>query len=112
MIEKGANLNIQNKNGNTPLNLAIFNSKNIAILLIEKGANLDIQDYRGNTPLHDAIAYELEDISRLLIEKGADFTFKNKDGITSFGYASKRNHEKALEKFGIRKKRSLHPYKK
>ena len=63
LVDAGANLDIQNDNGYTPLHLAVRcpgkiddnlyeNYLNIANLLIKSGANLEITDEEGQTPLH------------------------------------------------------------
>ena len=50
-VEKGANLNMQNKEGNTPLHLALIckNDRVIKILMDNKAA-LDIPNSKGEIP--------------------------------------------------------------
>ncbi|OUM60551.1 hypothetical protein PIROE2DRAFT_46137, partial [Piromyces sp. E2] len=51
--QPSANVNTQNKNGNTALHLACQNkNENIVKCLIEKGANVNTQNKDENTPLH------------------------------------------------------------
>ena len=51
LIEKGADLNIQNKSGDTPLHWASWKGhRDIAFALIENGADLHIQNNLGNKP--------------------------------------------------------------
>ena len=66
LLEKGADPNIQNQCGKTPLHLL----KNIkqTKLLLESGANPNIQNINGDTPLH--LIMNVEQI-KLLLEKGA-----------------------------------------
>lgn len=64
LIEKGADVNIQDKNGQTALTLAL--SKGIGII---QKRFIENEDYL--------------EIARLLIEKGADINAKNKDGFTA-----------------------------
>jgi ankyrin repeat protein len=48
MIDAGANLNVQDKNGNTPLhNAARFGNEEIADILIEAGADVNILNNAG-----------------------------------------------------------------
>ena len=50
-VDKGANINIQNKEGNTPLHLALKNKHNKVIkILMEKKAALDIPNSDGEIP--------------------------------------------------------------
>lgn len=75
MIEKGANINVKNLNGQTPLHVAILtNNIEIAKYLIEKGADLNIKDCKGQTPLYLAILKNNVEIAKLLIKKGANIT--------------------------------------
>jgi len=55
LIERGANMNSQDTNGDTPLHRAAFaysrNSLNTVRLLIEKGANMNLVNYQGKRPV-------------------------------------------------------------
>jgi ankyrin repeat protein len=89
LIEKGANLNIQNEEGETALIIASGNGyTDIVRLLIEAGATLDIQDKDGDTALMLASSTE---IVRLLIEAGINLNIQNNDGHTALITATKRN---------------------
>ncbi len=51
LLEKGADFNLTDKYGNTPLNSAVFNGHiQIVKLLLEKGADVNLKDICGNTP--------------------------------------------------------------
>ena len=56
LIEKGANINLKDEHGNTPLHYAVQhispNMVDIVRLLIESGANVKSQNNDGQTPLH------------------------------------------------------------
>ena len=78
LLEAGAEINITNQYGETPLHLA--RSKEQIKLLLETGANPNIQDKFGETPLHWCWN-NLEKI-RLLLEAGADYTIRNNKGLT------------------------------
>jgi len=85
LIDKGANLNIKDKMGNTPLSLTIkHNDYPNAGRLILAGADLNIQDNDGYTALIGAITAEKNqlEIAKLLIEKGADLNIQNNNGNT------------------------------
>ena len=54
LIEKGANIHVQNDRRDTPLHEAIsYKLEDISKLLIEKGVNINVQNNHGNTPLHE-----------------------------------------------------------
>ena len=56
LAEAGANLNVPDRDGTTPLVMAILNRHNdVAALLIEKGAQLDAADSVGMTALYAAV---------------------------------------------------------
>lgn len=80
LIKKGANINIQNKDGQTPLMYSIIRcSPDLTKLLIEKGANINIQNKQGQTPLMFSIARDYPDLTKLLIEKGAQLDLQDDD---------------------------------
>ena len=51
LISNGADLNIQDENGNTPLHIALYQDESMSIceLLINSGARLDIENSEGET---------------------------------------------------------------
>ena len=50
MVEKGAKIDLQNKDGDSALIFACHNDQpELAKLLVEKGANLDLQNKNGQT---------------------------------------------------------------
>jgi len=52
LLEKGADVKVANRDGNTPLHLAAFMChQEVVDLLIEHGAQLDRKNNRGETPL-------------------------------------------------------------
>lgn len=84
-LAKGANLNIQDSFGNTPLIVACQNGhSSVCHLLVEHGASLKCSNHRGNTPLHYCFAYHFEDLGKFLISQGADEFAVNADGLTCY----------------------------
>ena len=110
LLENGANINLQDRSGNTSLILAlrdiylyfyeiydehcflkhfIVSSFEIMELLLENGADPNIQNKSGYTVLMIAsIKKKPLKIIKLLIENGANPDLKNKDGKTAFDLAS------------------------
>ncbi|KAK2710168.1 ankyrin-3-like [Artemia franciscana] len=90
LLNKGANVNAKQKDGTTPLHIAI-QSYHITVteLLLESGANVDSKIENGTTALH--IAAELGRISseiiRFLLEFGADINSVDDVGKTALHIA-------------------------
>ncbi|WP_252320928.1 ankyrin repeat domain-containing protein [Spiroplasma endosymbiont of Lariophagus distinguendus] len=74
LIEKGADVNIQNKDNFTPLHYAVISrDKEIVKLFLENNANPNIQDKYGITPLNWTVMYSINlDIIKILIKHGAN----------------------------------------
>jgi hypothetical protein len=73
ILAKGANVNVENREGNTPLILAIrHKSYNTALVLIENGASINVKNKRGLTPLIVAAKNGLPRTVQLLIANGVD----------------------------------------
>lgn len=91
LIENGANVNVKDKNGGTPLMHAVlragrgakditenspikeqvYKNDKIAKLLIKKGAKVNVKDYKGNTALKIAKLHQNQEMIKLLKEAGA-----------------------------------------
>jgi ankyrin repeat protein len=83
LIDAGADLNYQDKNGHTALMYCVyFDNINLLKLLIDNGANLNLKNTSGCTALYISGYYKNLDIANILIQSGADVTIKNKDGYT------------------------------
>jgi hypothetical protein len=94
LLKRGANPNVQDKKGWTPLHWAAGRGyAEIVRLLLEYGADANARDKDARTPLHFASGFGRADVVLLLLEHGADVNAKNKDGRTplhiaaSWGYA-------------------------
>ena len=80
LIAEGADINIQDKHGYTPLLWACCrNNQEIAHKLIEAGANVNASNINGGTPLYWACEFNNQGIIQKLIMHGAipDYTLKN-----------------------------------
>ena len=93
LIKSGANINIQNYFGSTPLHY----SKTIEQikLLLEAGANPNIQNNKGNTPLH---IFEIKEQIKLLLNAKANPNIQNKFGNTPLHFATNDEQIKLLLK--------------
>ena len=67
----------------TPLHYAVDRSfRDVATFLIDNGAQLDAQDTSGETPLMIAVLCEHEELLKLLLDRGADKSIRNCEGLT------------------------------
>jgi len=72
LLEAKANINTRDKNGFTPLMLAILNCNDKTVKkLVKKGADLNIKNNKGLTSLTLARAYSKNKTIKLLIKYGA-----------------------------------------
>lgn len=89
LIEEGANVNVTDALGRTPLHMTAFYGRpKTAALLIASGANVNAKDRVGMTPLHAAVlaggAQEVE----LLLDKKADINAQSEIGLTPLHLAA------------------------
>ena len=104
LIHKGANVDMQDQKGFTPLYLSVrVRHLNMVAYLIEVGgANIDIPSRSGYTPL--ALAAEMGnlDIVEYLVDHGADLNFANVKGSTPISNAVKNGHLDVVRYLGER----------
>ncbi|WP_264707159.1 ankyrin repeat domain-containing protein [Wolbachia endosymbiont (group A) of Acrocera orbiculus] len=82
-IRQGANVNVQGRQGWTPVFWAIQkNNFNIVELLLDNSADIKVKDNEGWTPLHWAVQLDLLNMVKYLAEKGADIDALTADGRT------------------------------
>lgn len=91
LIKRGADLNFQNKNGDSPLMSAVSHT-GILKLLLEKGANPNQANSEGVTPLMAVVQGARYDKTKgekvnILLQKGADLNAKDKNGRTALDIA-------------------------
>lgn len=92
-IAKGEDVNLKDKNGDTPLITAVKNGNlEITRMLIDAKADVNVKDNAGNTPLIIICKTKRTDIAELLIKAGADVNEKNNSGETSLLNASKNGN--------------------
>ncbi|MBQ8251561.1 MAG: ankyrin repeat domain-containing protein [Alphaproteobacteria bacterium] len=84
LIEAGADINALNKEGKTPLMVALKHHAKDVIPFLIKHPNIDlnVQDESGNTALHIATKDKLYPTVKLLSEQGARVDIKNEQGKT------------------------------
>ena len=83
LLDRQANLNMQDKGGNTALIAAVRDGWTpILGLFLSKGADPNIQDNSGDTALICAVGAGRSQAVKLLLEMGADPSIKNSRGET------------------------------
>lgn len=90
LIARGADINALDKNGTSPLNIAVHYSRpGIVQLLIDNGARVNsIHKALNNTNLMSAAFEGKLHILEILLPKVNNINFQNKDGLTALMYAS------------------------
>ncbi len=91
LIERGADVDIENYKGQTALHLAAsrsFENTPIVEKLVKAHAKLDIIDNEGLTPLHFAVQNGHGNITALLIQLGADVNRQDFQGRTPLHFAA------------------------
>lgn len=92
LIDSGADVNIKDSGGDTPLIYAAYDSDpEIIKFLLAQGADINVQDDEGITALMKAIQYNLSvEVTRVLIDAGADIELRDKNGKCAFDYLELR----------------------
>ena len=111
----GADVNVKDKRGFTPLHWASISGHKEAVeLLIAKGADVNAMRGGGGTPLSYASSWGHEEIVELLIAKGADVNVKDAFSETPLDVATHPDNPNAsaetatlLRKHGGKTKKEL-----
>jgi hypothetical protein len=95
LIEAGADMNTQDREGITPLYLAAQEGNPMIVMeLIKAGADVDLAGHDGGTPLHMAANNGHEGCAALLIQAGANVHRQTATGLTPIQLAIDYKHEK------------------
>ncbi|KXH34033.1 hypothetical protein CSIM01_02368 [Colletotrichum simmondsii] len=91
--EHEASLDAQDRQGNTPLHLAVCHDRpgehgDMVSLLIQMGARVDLWSTKGFTPLRWCLKYGLTDRATPLIHRKAELDVEDKDGWTPMRWAA------------------------
>ena len=71
-LDLGANVNIQNSDGLTPLHSAAFRGRDMVSLLLDRGADIHASGESVATPFHWASGHNSAEVVALLLDHGAD----------------------------------------
>ena len=102
LLDAGAEFRVKNKNGETPMDLAIENRKESSYRMLHQllrdGTDVGVSymnviyDKNGNTFLHKAVLEGHIDIVKLLLDAGADKDVKDWYGSTPLHMATQNHH--------------------
>jgi ankyrin repeat protein len=104
LIEAGAEVNIQDADGNSPLHAVVQREvetvengfERSTRILLENGADPNAKNKSGITPIHSAAFGGLVPVVRLLLEKGVDVNAKSDENITPLHFAVERGNEETV----------------
>lgn len=90
LLKSGADANVRNHEGETPLMVLAFHHDNpeIAKILIDHGADIEAKDNSNDTPIIEAAWGGRPNLTKLLIEKGAKVNAQSANGKTPLHWAS------------------------
>jgi ankyrin repeat protein len=92
LLQRGADPNIRNKKGVTPLQLATtLNLVDAVEALIKRGAQVNISDQTGETPLIAAVHQRSIPMIRRLLAQGADPDHNDNSGRSARDYVALMN---------------------
>lgn len=108
LISKGAKIDARDNLGQTPLMRAAEKLPELASILLDLGADVNAQDNAKLTPLMHFVLQcdpgQSSDVldpylvaMRMIVEKGANTTLKNREGLTALGIAQAKENEAGME---------------
>jgi ankyrin repeat protein len=92
LIDHNANVNAQDKDGNTPLLLLCQMSGMTELIqfMIERGANVNARTEDFVRPIHMALQEGQYDVAKILVENGAQINHETSEGYTTLHLAALR----------------------
>lgn len=95
LLDRGADVDIQSQSGHTAISLAVSNNHpEVVKQLIDRGANVHLASTNGWSPIQ--LAYDSGEITRLLMEAGADGRRATND-LTPLYFAASRNSTETVQ---------------
>ena len=107
LIESGAQIDVQDSNGDTPLHYACkYNNRYLVKILLEKGGDVSLKNHKGQTPL-DVAAHEDHEIVKTIMQKGVLPHLQLIEALESVALVSRRPYEVLLRAAEMRKTHNL-----
>lgn len=99
LIDNGSDLEPVNKQGLTPLQLALREQNfNVVEVLVREGVNIN-KEMDQATYFHFVAKFARSDVVEAMLECGADWSIKDKNGMTSYHWAKLNPNVNALQMF-------------
>ncbi|WP_255573926.1 ankyrin repeat domain-containing protein [Erythrobacter sp. SCSIO 43205] len=97
LLQRGANPNVRDRNGTTPLQIAVRLGHIEGVeALIKGGAQVDISDSAGETPLMTAVHQRNVELVRTLLAEGADPDINDNTGRSARDHMERMNSNTLL----------------
>lgn len=97
LLQRGANPNIADRNGVTPLQIAVqLGFVDGVERLVAGGSDVDVRNSTGETPLIIAILRRDIPVIEMLVSKGASLDRSDNSGRTARDYAAQMNDSRVL----------------
>jgi len=101
LLELGANVNIRDKRGNSPIHYATqINSKKVIDIFLRSGANINASNASGRSPLffafptpNEALQQNHKSLINYLVEHGANPILRDSTGLTASEFYGQRRNE-------------------
>ena len=98
LLERGADVNIRDISGSTPLIRASQNEDmDCMMTLLKAGADINLSDENGKTGLMYSIKEKNMDCLKLLLEEGADVNVQDNIGSTGLIYSAEYGYDKCVK---------------
>ncbi|XP_059162586.1 ankyrin repeat domain-containing protein 17-like [Physella acuta] len=99
LLQNGANVNVEDKAGNTPLMVASkkLDKKEVMRALLQAGADINKRNNNGDSALHFATNGESIESAKVLLEFKADINLKNYIGQTPLFSSLPRSYMQMIE---------------
>jgi len=99
LLQRGANPNVRDRNGTTPLQIAVRLGHVEGVEeFLKRGADVDISDSQGETPLMTAVHQRNVELVRTLLEKGADPDVNDNTGRSARDHMERLNSNTLIER--------------
>ena len=115
LIDAGADTNIADSEGLTPLYKAVWlcsetsGRRRVTKVLLERGADPNVAQCNGRTPMHTVACEGDEDLAKLLMDYGANPFIRDNKGRSAFSMAHEEQHGGIIQMIEARDRIARYP---